>query len=218
MHARTLIATGLLGSLAATTAAADDDLWFGAKAGTLGVGLEATWRPLPYFDVRGGANMLTFDSDGSEAGIDYDGEVDLRTLYATANLRCPLSPFRVTAGLFNNGNEISLRSEAASSYEIGGQTYTAAEVGTLNAGADFDSIAPYVGVGLDFRLADTIGLNFDLGVLQQGSATVAMSADGPIADNPAFMAELELERAELQDEVEDYEYYPVVSIGLSWNF
>ncbi len=217
MTARKLATLILIAPLA-TAAGADDDVWFGAKAGTLGVGIEGTWAPLPWFDLRGGANTFSFDADGTEAGIDYDGEIDLRSFYATANLRVPLSPFRFTAGLYNNGNEISLRSRAGDSFEIGNQTYTAAEVGTLRAGADFDTLAPYVGVGLDFRLADTIGLNFDAGVLQQGSASVSMSADGPLAGDALFQAELESERAELEDELDDYDLYPVVSIGISWNF
>jgi hypothetical protein len=204
--------------LSAPGAHADDDLWFGIKAGTLGLGLEATWRPVPYLDVRGGFNAFRYDFDASESGVEYDAQLDLRTLYATANLRMPLSPFRVTAGLFSNGNELNLVTRDSATVEVGGTTYTAAQIGRLEARADFDGVAPYVGVGLDFRVANTLGVSVDLGVLRQGSPSITAIASGPIASDPAFQSELESERQQLEAELDDYDLYPVLSIGLNVNF
>lgn len=217
MTGKRLIATVLL-LMGASMASADDNLWLGVKAGTLGFGAEATWRPVPYLDLRAGANAYSLDRDGTEAGIDYDGNADLQTAYATLNLRVPLSPFRVTAGVFSNSNELSLTSRDTSTFQIGSQTYTSSEVGTLRANAGFEDWAPYVGVGFDFRLLDTLGLHLDGGVLRQGSPVVTLSADGPIASNPQFQQQLAAERTELQNSVDDYELYPVVSVGLSFNF
>lgn len=199
-------------------AAADDDLWFGVKAGTLGLGVEATWRPVPYLDLRAGYNGYTYEDTRTEAGLSYDGELDLGTLYATANLRVPLSPFRFTAGVFSNSNEIILNSRDDSTFQIGGSTFQATDVGRLQARGTFDDIAPYAGVGLDFRVFDTFGLHFDAGVLFQGAVAVTLDATGPIANNQTFLDELEAERQELQDSVDEYEYYPVVSVGFSFNF
>jgi hypothetical protein len=199
-------------------AQADDDFWVGAKAGTLGLGLEATWRPVPYLDVRGGFNTFSYDDTRTESGVEYDGELDLSTFYATANLRVPLSPFRATVGIFSNGNEINLVSTDAQQFSIGDQTFNAADVGTLRGDVTFDSVAPYAGVGLDFRIFNTLGLHFDAGVLFQGEPQLALDASGPLVSDPAFQAELERERAEVQSELEDFEYYPVVSVGLSVNF
>lgn len=202
----------------AVPAAADDDFWIGAKAGTLGLGLEATWRPVPYLDVRAGFNTFSYDDERSEAGVDYDVELDLSSFYATANLRVPLSPFRGTVGIFSNGNEANLVSRDSTTFDIGGQTFTAADVGTLRGDVGFESVAPYAGVGLDFRFLDRVGLHFDVGVLFQGTPELTLVADGPIASDPLFQAELEAERAELQEELDDFEFYPVVSVGLSVNF
>ena len=207
-----------LGLLGAQSAFADDDLWFGAKAGTLGFGLEATWRPVPYLDVRGGFNSYTYDSTAVEAGIDYDTSLNLDTFYATANLRPPMSPFRITAGLFSNSNEMSMVSQVSGTYDIGGMTYTAAEVGTINNVIGFDSTAPYLGFGADFRLANTIGLNIDVGVLWQGEPIVGMSVTGPIGQDPSFQAELDAETAALQSALDNFKAYPVASIGVSVNF
>ena len=92
------------------------------------------------------------------------------------------------------------------------------EPSTLEGKAEFDSIAPYIGVGLDFRIANTLGLSMDLGVLSQGSPSISTSATGPIASDPAFQSDLEAERQELENELDDYDLYPVLSIGLNFNF
>jgi len=210
-----LIGLGLLGT---QSAIADDNIWLGAKAGTLGIGFEATWRPTPILDFRAGLNNYSYNTNSAEAGIDYDSELDLNTFYATANLRAPMSPFRLTAGIFSNKNEVNLVSQSSATYDIGGMTYTGVEVGTLNAAVSFEKTAPYLGVGADFRIADTLGLNFDLGVLWQGTPVVGMTASGPITLDPNFQAELAAETVELQNALNNYKAYPVVSIGLSFNF
>jgi hypothetical protein len=209
----------LAGLAAAATAQADDNLWVGAKAGTLGLGLEGTWRPIRWFDLRAGFNTFEYDDDGSEAGIDYDATLDLSTYYATANFRMPATPFRFTAGLYNNGNELRLVSrEMTGPVEIGDATFSPAEVGTLRGLASFDDVAPYAGIGLDFGLFGKVGLNLDLGVLFQGAPDIALTADGALANDPVFQDALESERAELQEEVDRYELYPVASLTFTVQF
>jgi hypothetical protein len=208
----------LLGLLMAGAATASDSLWMGLKAGTLGLGLEGTWRPIPWLDLRAGGNAYDIDDYGSQAGINYDATLQLETYYLTGNLLFPVSPFRITVGAFSNGNELQMTSTDSPNFDIGGGSYSLAEVGTLRSRAYFEDIAPYVGVGFDFSLFGKVGLNLDLGVLWQGEPQVSLTADGPLAANPAFMADLESERQELETEFEDYKAYPVLSVGISFNF
>ena len=199
-------------------AVANDNLWFGVKAGTLGLGVEARWEPIPWLDVRAGLNRFDYDDDGAQAGIAYDATLELDTFYTTANLRFPLSPMRLSIGAFNNGNQLKLQSREASSFVVGGQTYSGDEVGQLRSTSSFDDIAPYVGIGFDFELANRLGLNLDLGVLWQGEPTVTLTADGSLASDPNFQDRLESERQELQREAEDFKTWPVISLGLHFNF
>jgi len=208
----------LLTAPVAGTAVADDTLWFGAKAGTLGIGLEATWRPLPWFDLRAGANRYDYKDSGSQAGINYDATLGLDTYYATFNFRFPLSPMRVTAGAFVNNNELLMTSQDSPSFDVGGITYTSADVGTLTSVTSFEKSAPYVGVGFDFELFNKLGLNMDFGVLWQGSPAVSLVSDGLLANDPVFVAALETERQQLENEVSDYKAWPVISIGLNFSF
>ena len=204
-------------------AIADDNLWFGVKAGTLGIGLEASWRALPWFDLGVGANIYDYEDTGSQAGINYDATLALDTFYATASFRFPLSPFRMTVGAYANGNEILLVSRDMGAYEIGDIFYSPDDVGTLSSTSSFDDFAPYLGAGFDFELVGRLGISFDFGVLWQGDPIVTLTSDGNLATDPGpfgdeFRAALELERQQLESEVEDLKAYPVVSIGFHFNF
>lgn len=201
-------------------ALADDNLWFGVKAGTLGLGVEATWRPIPWLDFRLGANQYDYDESGSLAGINYDVTLSLDTYYLTTNLRFPVSPFRLTLGAFSNANEVQLTGLPMEAFLIGDNPvpYTPADIGTLNSTTSFDSIAPYLGAGFDFEIFGKLGLTLDFGVLWQGEPTVTLGATGLLANDPGLLANLETERLQLVNEAEDLKAYPVVSLGFNFNF
>jgi len=223
---KTFFATAVI--LAATllpgnNAMADDNLWFGVKAGTLGLGLEASWRPIPWFDLRAGANKYDYDDTGSQAGINYDATLALETYFLTANLRFPLSPFRMTVGAYANGNEVQLVSQDMSTYTIGVDSFSPADVGTLRSTTSFDGVAPYIGAGFDFNLVGRLGISLDFGVLLHGEPIVTLTSDGTLASDPGplgdqFRAALEDERLQLEAEVEDLKAYPVISLGFNFNF
>lgn len=216
LRKRLLVAAGAL--LLAANASANDNLWFGAKAGSLGLGIEATWRPIPWFDLRAGHNRFDYDDDGVTSGIAYDATLGLETTYATANLLFPVSPMRLTVGAFDNGNELVMQSQEQQTYIVGGVEFTPDEVGQLRTTASFDSPSPYLGIGFDFEIVGRLGLTLDLGVLWQDQPIVTLTADGTAADNPTFMDALENERQELVEETEDFKAWPVLSLGLNFNF
>ena len=209
----------LVGLAAMGSAAADHNFGVGVKAGTLGIGVEGTWRPLPYLDVRVGANQYDYTDNGIYGGVNYDAEISLDNYYVTGNIRFPLSPFRLTGGVYSNGNEFNAVSgDNGAIIVIGGDPYPADAVGTLSATAGFDSTSPYFGVGFDFTVFGKVGMNLDFGVLWQGSPQVSMATDGLLAGDPTFEASLDAERAALEDELSDYKAWPVVSLGFVFNF
>ena len=209
--------------MTAGSATAGDDLWLGFKAGTLGLGLEATWRPIPWLDLRAGINKYDYENNRTDAGIAYDSTLKLETYYGTVNFLFPISPLRVTVGAFSNGNEFQMASLAAADYDIGNDNFLASEVGTLRSTTYFESVAPYLGVGFDFSIVGKVGLNLDIGVLWQGAPSVSLTADGTLATDPGsagviFRDELAAEAMQLEAEFEDYKAYPVISLGVNFNF
>jgi len=191
-----------------------------AKLGTLGAGLEVTHYFTPVLSGRLGLNKFSYDFSQADDGIDYDYELDLSTVSALLDWHPAEGSFYLSAGIFNNANELSSVAKPAGSYTIGNTTYPAATVGKLRGQVDFDNPAGYLGIGWGNAYDHTAGLGwaFDLGVLFQGSPEVQLTADSPLAGDPAFQADLAREEKELEDELSNYEYYPVVSFGISYQF
>ena len=208
----------LLACFSAGAAHADNDFGVGLKAGTLGLGLEASWQPLPYLELRVGANSYSYSDDGEMGGIDYQQDLDLESFYGTANIHFPISPMRVTAGIYANGNELKLLNNNLDDQNIGGIVYPGAGIGTISSTTSFPSTAPYFGIGFDFTLAGKVGMNLDFGVLWQGDPDVSLAVDGPLATDPGFQAALELERQELEDDLSDFKAWPVLQLGFVYKF
>lgn len=218
---RTLRSTAivlLLTFISAGAANAEQDFGAGIKAGTLGLGIEASWQPLRYLDVRLGANAYEFADDGDVAGIDYDGELSLESFYVTANIHFDNSPMRVTAGFYSNANELLLINDEMVDQEIGGVIYPGAGIGTLSSTTTFEDGSPYLGIGYDFTISGKFGMNVDFGVLWQGDPLVTLTADGTLSGDPGFQADLEVERQEIEDDLSEFKVWPVLSLGFVYNF
>ena len=208
----------LLAVFSTGVANADNDFGVGLMAGTLGLGLEASWQPLPYLELRVGANAYDYSNDGDVAGINYDQELSLESFYGTANVHFPISPMRVTAGIYSNGNELLLINDTLDDQNIGGIIYPGAGIGTIRSTTSFESTAPYFGIGFDFTIAGKVGMNLDFGVLWQGDPIVDLAVDGPLAADPGFQAALEAERQELEDDMSDFKAWPVLQLGFVYKF
>ena len=214
----------LLALVLVSSSAANADLGLGVKAGTLGLGIEGRWSPLPWLDMRLGANQYDFDTSGSQAGVNYDATLAMDTYYLTGNFRFPLSPFRITAGAFSNGNELQMTSQdtLGADFNIGGVPFSSADVGALQSITSFGSTAPYFGFGYDFEAFGKVGFNLDFGVLWQGEPTVSLNATGldtaPAQVQALLIPALEAERLELENEISDYKAWPVISLSFVYNF
>lgn len=119
-----------------------------------------------------------------------------------------------------NDNHIDITAEPSATFDIGDTTYSASQVGTLEGEVEFNEIAPYIGIGWDtsFGKNNRFGLLVDLGVIYQGTPDVELKATGPFASNQAFKNDIQAEEDKLQDDLDQYEYYPVIGVGLSYRF
>ena len=131
--------------------------------------------------------------------------------------------FKLTGGIFAGDNNISLTGTP-------GTSLVPAEFATLSPLADsvsihgnveFNSFAPYFGLGWNSNQDRTPGWgpSIDLGVLFMGEPTVSdLTATGPMTDHPAVTIFLEEERLRIEDDLEDFRYYPVATLMLSYYF
>ncbi|MDP6780108.1 MAG: hypothetical protein QGI83_25360 [Candidatus Latescibacteria bacterium] len=203
--------------LLALTAQAYAGVGVTVKAGTLGIGAEVTKSIVPTVNVRVGGSYFTYGFDGTEGDVSYDLDLKLKSF----NLLVDFHPIlgrglRLSAGMVLNSNGVDMVSRPTASYDIGGTTYTATDVGTIHGAVDFKSFAPYVGIGWGNAAGGRWGIAFDLGLALQGSPQVDLSATGPIASDAQFLAELRQEESQVQDDISGFKYYPVVSLGLSF--
>jgi hypothetical protein len=64
-----------------------------------------------------------------------------------------------------------------------------------------------------------VALSLDAGVVFQGTLDMRLnSRGGSLSDDPDFQAALAAEEAELQAEVDNYDLFPVVTMGLGYRF
>ncbi len=105
--------------------------------------------------------------------------------------------------------------------EIGGATYTPAQIGSLTGTVDFRKTAPYFGLGLAGQ--GKIALLLDLGVGITGTPRVDLIGQTPLTGSAKaqFDANVAQELAEVRADIAGKSYlkfHPVVSVGLKIGF
>lgn len=191
------------------------------KGGTLGLGGEFTTGITPNVNARVGLNMLDLDHDDELDDIEYDLGLDFYSFSALVDWHIFNDSFRISGGFISMNNEIDLDATPTESEEIGDFTYSPAEIGTLTGGVDIDGLAPYVGIGWGNPLTHhkRWGFTIDLGVAFTDSPDVALSSVGGSKSlDPIFLAELEKERKDIEDDLDSFKFYPVISLGLFYRF
>jgi hypothetical protein len=242
IHCKQAVATivMLAGAAAMTQAQASPDVAAGFRVGTLGLGAEATIGISDRVNVRVPFNLFNYNYDQTEDGIDYKGKLNLQSVGALVDVHPFKGSFYLSAGIFSNGNKLKLHASDPSGteeYEIGDRSYTSDPSNplALKGGTDFNSMAPYLGLGWGNAIqgASSVYFRFELGAYFQGAGKVKLDASGRAVDTQTqssfdvddgspeamvFQANLEQERASLEDDIEDFKIYPAVSLALGYRF
>lgn len=207
----------------ATPAAAQDkssSVGVGVSGGTLGVGPEVNWRSRN-IGVRASAAFLGLSRDVESDGVEYEGDLKLRSFGATFDYYPGGGGFRLSGGARINKNRVELTAQpdAATTVEIGEITYTGAQIGRLDGEVKANNIAPTLTIGYGSGVGSGLYFGIDAGVMFQGSPKVKrLTATGPLATDPAFQAELARERAEVEDDIKGFKLYPIVQLGIGFRF
>jgi hypothetical protein len=192
-----------------------------ARGSTLGIGVEASYRINRNLGLRAGGNYLEFSRDATIENIDYKATPHFESGTVILDLYPTGESFHLSGGLLLNRNEGRLNARLNQDIEIGGQTYTPAQVGSLVGTVDFKKTAPYVGLGFAGR--GRVSILFDLGVGFTGTPRVDLVGVTPLtgAEKAEFDARVAQELAEVQANIEDKSYlklHPVVSFGIRVGF
>ncbi|MEO0973911.1 MAG: hypothetical protein AAFX85_12535, partial [Pseudomonadota bacterium] len=192
-----------------------------AKVSTLGLGVDLS-RSIANrrLALRLGYHGFSTSFDQSEAGIDYDIDLDLRSFAVSADWHPWANGAFLSGGvLFNNNEAAALGNGDGVDITVGDVTFDAGLVGNLTADVEFEEVAPMVALGWNGAFAKRrLGVSISAGVVFQGEPVVTLAADGDLASDPTFQQELQREQDELQEDLDDYTLYPVASFGLSYRF
>ena len=196
------------------------------KLGTLGGGLEYVHSISPKFAIGIGYNGFSYDDDLDEGGINYDADLQMENISIIGDYHPFANGFRISAGVTSNGNEFALSAkptEGGDPINVGGVDYDAnSALESLDGLISFKSTAPYLGIGWGHAPKSGKGWSFDtdLGVLFQGSPITSLSAtctDGNECPDELKTAVAE-EENDLQSDSEEFDVYPVLTIGVSYTF
>ena len=225
MTRTTLIALSLLACTAGVAEAQSrhprSPITAALNAGTIGVGAEVKLNLGPVFAVRGGVDTLGYDFDESYGDVDYGGRFDFDTVSGAVDLHPFLNGWFVSGGVYVGERTIDLNGTPSAPVEIGGQTFTPAQVGTLSGRVKLSDTAPFVGVGYDdsFYREGRWGFRGLVGVAWSQEPQVGLTSEGgTLSNDPAFRARLEQEAREIQEDAEDKAFFPVVQLGLTARF
>ena len=198
------------------------DFAVGAKASTLGAGVDLTMGFNSSLEARIGVQGFDYSGvSGSTSDVDYDVDLKLFSGIVTADWYPFGGSFRVSGGMVINGNTVEADGKMRSdgTYSLNGTTYTSSQLASLHGKLEYNSVAPYLGIGWGNPLGNgNWTLTFDLGAVFQGSPDISLTATGALANDPTLQANLEQERQKLKDELDKYDIYPVVSLGLNYAF
>lgn len=209
----------------------------GVKVSTLGVGIEGATPLAGKFNLRGGFNMFRYSRAFTSDGIPYNGQLQFQS--AEAHLDWfPFGGFHVSPGiLFYNGNQVTATAAVpgGQTFSVGGTSYQSDLVtpvtgtGKLN----FVKVSPSIMVGVGNlipRNGRHYSFLFEVGAAYQGSARVALNLAGNVCDagtglncraissDATVQANIQAQQVKLQNDVNPYRFYPVISLGVGFNF
>lgn len=214
LHRLALLATALF---AAWPALAQDagHVHVGVTGGTLGIGPEIGYRMNDHVGVRGNATFLGLSHDFDSNDLDYRGKARLKS----GGLMLDVYPFgggfRISGGARINGNDGRVRAVPSRSVTVGNTTYTPAQIGTITGEAETKNFAPALTLGWAGRNAEGFVFGVEAGALFQGRVRIRnfRNSTGLIS-----AADLEAERLDIQDDVDDYKVYPILQLTVGYRF
>jgi hypothetical protein len=206
-------------ALALLPASAMADGSIGLHAGTLGLGVEFSYPISQRIGMRLNADSYNYTRSFNQSDIDYDGKATLKTASLLLDFYPFANNFRISAGPMYNGNKLvaTSKQDANGKITVNGTAYQASVEGEV----DFKKYVPYAGIGYGRPIGSGLSMTFDLGVVFQGSpkATLTGTCTDPTPGLcTTFQSDLAAQQQTANDDLKNFRYYPVVTLGLAYTF
>ena len=185
------------------------------RIGTLGIGAEAAISLSDRIVIRGGLGLSQL-----KANTTFDGVSVVLTLPESwYNVGIDLylnGAFRIGGGILFKPDDPTITGAFEEEVEIGGRTFTSAEIGTLTGQVLSEDRAAYVLIGFGKHTSSGIGLSLDVGAAFLGNPSVTLAAEGgTFPDQAELDARLELEAQDFEEDMKAYlKIWPILSLGI----
>lgn len=205
----------------------------GVRVSSLGFGVESSQSLHPKLNTRFGYNQFSIQEDGAEGDVDYSVDLGLKSVTALLDWHPFSGSFRLTGGLLVNSSSVDLSSRPSNlEYDIGNEKYTSSDL-SVTGELGFRPIAPYLSVGFGVSPAkkQDWGITAEFGVVVMGEIDVNLNASGSatrvgdatggsidVGADAVFQENLAKEERALEQDIEDYVYFPVISLGFIYVF
>lgn len=200
-----------------------------AKVSTMGAGVEYVHPINSILSIGFGINKFSFSESFTESDINYQTDVDFKSLSVIANYHPWENGFRLRGGAYYNKNKIALHASEDTSTSIdtiGNSNFTGAQV-ALDGELSFQKFAPYIGIGYGSEPFgdNNLSLDIDVGIMRSpvtaklsGTCSVGGVVNAGVCATNNFDAELANEQADLTSATDGFDFYPIISLGISYRF
>lgn len=196
-------------------------LTLGLEAGTTGAGGFVAWHFANHWGVRTGFDYLQYSQDHQSIGdLNYNTKLQLMSEPLTLDFYpWKKNSFHVSVGVLFNQNKLTGSASGDQTINLDGETFTIDRVGSLNLKIEQQAVNPYLGIGgtlFHFDHAHRWALGGELGVAYTGDPKVSLTRSGTY--NPAIDAAVRREQNKAQDYANQYKWYPVIKLNVSYSF
>jgi len=221
---RKLIGLAVLGLASVTAPANAVDFGVYGTAGTVGLGGGIAGSFNSHLGARLGYTSFEYKvKDVESSDLSFDGTAELGGLQALLDWYPFAGGFRISAGAMQNAEFTATARPLSNTYTFDGVSYSTQDIAQARGTAQFDSIAPYLGLGFGRALSrdGKFAFTADVGLAFTGSADVQLNvtcAAAAAALCTQIQDDVVAEQATLQDDADQIKYWPVLSFGVSYRF
>lgn len=200
--------------------ASSSQLFITPQISTLGVGVNIGKYIYSDLAIRANINgILDFSKNVSVSGINYRSKLKLFNMGLLADYYPFNNGFKVTTGIYYNQNKLQAHTNQ---FKYKGQVYNTNELGDFNASGKFNQWAPYIGIGYTLKQEKGWSFSGDLGVMYQGSfsSNYKFNCSSVLCQNSnkSITKIMEDSKSEFDKKVNEYKFFPVMSIGAIYRF
>ncbi|HEY9197533.1 MAG TPA: hypothetical protein VIM77_14760 [Mucilaginibacter sp.] len=185
--------------------------------GTQGIGAEFGYGVSQKTALRLGFDIVPVSANDVYSISGFNSSSKFSANFSNVHLLADFTPiksskwFRLVGGVaYFTRADGNLKIQSADGYKYGDIVLTADQAGHVNMKADWKGFAPYLGVGFLRAFPDKrFNINLDLGSYYLKSPNTTIVGTGLLEDNSS-------QSAQLQQNLKDYRFLPVVQ--LNFNF